>query len=281
MDALLSALADDRPDLVVPWHELSAIVQPRAGDLVIVSGAPKAGKSAFTLAWALRTKEPTRLVSLDTPSQTQAARVAAHLTGRSVSDFFADRALLHDTLEAQSLSMLTLDRPLPPSQLGELIEADMEYWGERPALLLLDDVSRMELGTRGYEEWMKAYVDMAHTSHRTGTTIMAIHHFNAVGMSRTIQPKMQYLQYAPGYLPEVVLGVWRPTDHELRVSVLANRNGEDDPDGGLYVSFDVDLARMRLAPRRPGTGVVNAKAASGPDFYDAFRRRQEESWVAV
>src|SRR4051812_20594528 len=50
-------------------------------------------------------------------------------------------------------------------------------------------------------------------------------------------------QYTGEYEAEVVLGVWRPVDNELRISILKNRNGEDDPAGQDYVSLYADPSR--------------------------------------
>jgi hypothetical protein len=244
---LIDALRDDSPHVEIPWEGLRRMIAPVPGNLILIAGAPGAGKSIFTLAWLLGIDRPTRLVSLDTDPLTQASRLVANLTGRTTSEVLSRKGEWAAWLEQRPGSLLLTDRPPTPPQIGEILEADTMAWGEAPAYIAIDDVEKMRLGARGFTEWVGAYVEMHQQAKRHGSVVLGIHHMRA-GDSRdyTLPPRRSDLQYAPDYEPEIVLGIWRPRPTLMRVSILKNRMGEDNPNGHLYCELRVDMSRCYI-----------------------------------
>jgi KaiC/GvpD/RAD55 family RecA-like ATPase len=251
---LVSALEDDRAGLEVPWPSLAALLRPLPGSLMIVLGAPGSGKSLISLSWLLKLTKPSRLLSLDTDSRTQGARTVAALTGASTDEVMANPRrfvrVLDDALRSHQLRVL--DRSINPRELRELIECDAMYWGEPPALVVVDDVSKFLTGERGFDAYDEAFARMHSAAREFDTVVMALHHIrrntgsaakidfasNPIGMSDG--------RYGGEYEAEMVLGLWRPHPMVARVGVLKNRYGPSAPDGSLHVDLRVDPLRVQF-----------------------------------
>jgi hypothetical protein len=247
------ALADDRPGLDIPWPELKTRITARPGTLIMAIGAPGALKSMFSLSWALGLQDqPSRLISLDTNSATQGARIVGALTGTKTDDVFANGPGWADWLRRQPLMMRVTDRPVDPKQVGEIVAADREYWGIPPALVVIDDLKKLILKDYEKQGLDAGLLELHRQAKKNGNVVLVLHHVvrkrsqdKGSGWGNDAQSRRRPValfdaQYTGEYEAEIVLGVWRPVDNELRISILKNRNGEDDPAGQDYVSLYAD-----------------------------------------
>lgn len=251
---LVSALDDDREGLEVPWPSLAALLRPLPGSLIICLGAPGSGKSLFSLSWCLRCPRPSRLISLDTDSLTQGARTVAALTGVSTHDVLSNPRQYVEALEVamRSRPMRVLDRQINPRELDELLEADSLYWGQTPAFVVIDDVSKFLTGERGFDAYDEAFARMHAAARAFNTVILALHHIRRstrVGVTTDFAANPIGLsdgRYGGEYEAEMVLGLWRPYPLLARVGVLKNRYGPSAPDGSLFADLSVDPERVQF-----------------------------------
>lgn len=216
----------------------------------MVLGAPGTGKSATSLAWALRTQLPATCISLDTDLRTQAARVCAVKAGVPVTEVFRDPGLWANYLRYHPHLVRFLDRPLTADQVEEVLVAHTEYFGESPHICVVDNVGNLSMDARGdneYGAFRKAFSALHAAGRRFETTMLALHHVKrGEASSGTKVPRLSEGIFTGEQQAEIVLGLARPQRDVLRVAVLKNRWGVAHPDGSLYVDLPVDLARMRI-----------------------------------
>lgn len=251
MRAFTQALLDERQAIHVPWDDLRNRIRPVPGSLVVVLGAPGALKSMFSLSWAYHLGAPTTLISLDTDPLTQAARlVALHTEGKvTTSDVLASPAEWAEWLEDHPLPMLVVDQPVAPSDLGEILEAHTMYWGEVPKMLVVDDIASLMMKSRDYEGFDSTILELRRVARKYQTTVVALHHVHrGDSAARNHKIKMSDGKYSGEYVAETILGLWRPKpqEPELRVSILKNRFGQDDPNGDLWARLYADPARCMI-----------------------------------
>lgn len=205
----------------LPW---GLGVTPARGQLVVCLGAPGIGKSAFSLNWALALKEPVTIVSLDTDLRTQAQRSASIMAGASRETVARWPGPWATYLERRLRNVRIFDLPLTPNQLTDLVEAEKQWWGSSPALVVVDNLTNL-VKEINYEQVRKTVIDLKRLAHKFNTCVLALHH---VGREWATRPLALHAgQYAGEHEAEVVLGLWGTDDDsgELRAGVLKNRHG--------------------------------------------------------
>lgn len=247
MEDLARALADEQPGLKVPWGELERLIRPVPGTLMILLGAPGAMKSMLSLIWCLELDEPTRIISLDTDPLTQAARVVARLAKVSTRDVLDEPVKWAQWLTEQRTKVRLLHEPIEAEAIGQVVEADAEYWGVTPSLVVVDDVSKLRMKDRGYTDFDTAMLELHRMAKRLKTVVLALHHVHRGESSARIKPvRLSDGKYTGEYESEIVLGLWRPTEHEMKVGVLKNRFGPDNPNGGLSAKLYANPATVEI-----------------------------------
>lgn len=261
MQPFVRALGDERTGLHTPWDGLEKLdVRLVPGTLAILLGAPGALKSILSLAWAyeLMPEEPVLLISIDTDSKTQAARLVSLIEGGTVfwSEVLRDPLRWAARLSTLDLPLRVIDSPIAPSDLTEVIAACVEYWGRPPALVVVDDVSKLRMPERGYENFDTAMLELHRAARKHGTVVLAIHHLHRGDSSDRTKPiRLRDGKYTGEYEAEIVLGAWRPGvdshDSQLRIGVLKNRFAEDDPNGGKYADLFVNPGKAIVRDPTP------------------------------
>lgn len=251
MQPFVHALQADRAEgLHVPWPDLALKLWIPKGTLVILFGAPGSLKSMLSLVWAISLGAPARLVSLDTDPLTQGARIISNLSGVRTGDVLGSPEQWGEQLESYQLPILALDTPVSAVQVDEIIRADTEYWGKAPELVVVDDVSKLKMEERGYSGFDEAMLELHRSARRHKTVVLAIHHLHRGGeeqkVRRSRRPRMHDGKFTGEYEAPIVLGVWRPVEDRVRISVLKNRFGPDDPDGEMYTELMADPTKCQF-----------------------------------
>ena len=114
--------------------------------------------------------------------------------------------------------------PVNVETLPLLLNAEIEYLGEPPALTIVDILADLI-----HEDSPEAYSTAANALHITArkfhTTLLATHHTNTNNGS--IHPTLNDDRYkAMARRAEIVLGLSRPDEWTLDIEVLKNRDGE-------------------------------------------------------
>jgi hypothetical protein len=228
-----------------PWPRLQQYVSPRKGDLVLVLGHPHAGKSLFSLAWALEAKVPTTLVSLDTSLFTQGVRAAAILSGIKADTIREHPSNYAQAVADQAPHVRVYDMRIDPEEIAQLLASETQFWGEQPTLLILDNAGDLVAGGGfdGYRELMVGLRDLARQSQ---VCIFALHHTRKAerGDENPI-PKLWDAMYAGDREADIALGI-ASSGQRMLVYVLKNRGGMADVAGGIGVEFAFNRDNLRI-----------------------------------
>ena len=138
--------------------------------------------------------------------------------------------------------MRMFDIPCFPNEVEDLMKAWSDYWGEVPAMTIVDDIEKLK-GVKDYQSFGEMIVTLGNAAKSMNTVVFGIHHINRSGGSAAQRPKLRTMTYGGDYDASYVLGLWRPAAQTLRVSVLKNRTGEDDPNGTYYAELHVEATR--------------------------------------
>lgn len=258
-----------------PWPSLAAEVKPRPGNLLICLGAPGVGKSTFGLEWTkglLYQDQPVLYLSLDTPLHDQAARFSAswHGNGVTVQDVqdqptgWAEWLAAQRTEDGRPLPLRFSDVLMNVDEVQELVEAESEWFGRPPALIIVDNASDLLDDEESRSSFMRLFRALDAIAKDTGAVVLALHHIRRGGsqdpaLSNGLRaPTMTDGAFAGEQKAQAVLSVWRDQPGVFRVSVIKNRMGESDPSGGKFVSLGCDLARSTL-----WEGLAQAQAQVG------------------
>lgn len=266
MKALARSLQalEDGEVLDFPWPSLTEYVKPRPGNLLICLGAPGVGKSTWALEWTkglLYADQPVLYLSLDTPLHDQAARFTAswHGQGVTVGQVQEDPETWAPYLE----SLKTADgRPLPfrfsdvlmgVDELAELVEAESEWFGRPPALIIVDNASDMLDEEESRSSFIRLFRGLDAIAKDTGAVVLALHHIRRGDPSKDPAlanglraPRLTDGAFAGEQKAQALLSVWRDQPNTFRVSILKNRMGPSHPDGSMFVSLGCDLERSSL-----------------------------------
>ena len=244
--ALSRALRFGGSTLPVPWQSLSEMIEPEPGFLVIVLAAPGVGKSLLGLTWAYGTGRPSLIVSLDTDLRSQALRVVAMLRDLEVDHVKGNPEQHSQWLARQRLPVRWSDVPIAAEQLPALLEAEEEWGGDIPSLVLVDTVGDL-VKEESYEEYVHTFSELHKTAKRYKTVVVALHHLKRGSAYDGTKPvNLNESLYSGDKQAEIVLGLWRPKDDEIRVGVLKNRMGPADRNGGYFATLACNLARAQI-----------------------------------
>jgi len=245
----LSKAATVGEAIPMPWPTLNNQIDIHTKELVLVAGAPGAGKSVFALNVAVSLDTPVLYVAQDS-APSVLARVAALALGEEISWVYDQ---LRDPLKKETIvSYLTDSYPNLFIQSGavtvdtirSMLEALVEVLGRAPQLVILDNL--IDTIVEGYVHTDMGFYSsslnaLKRLSAEFDVCVMALHHVtrrggeytNAHGLG-TRSLKMTDLLYSGEREAEHVLGVYHTVEKDrLMVQVLKQRDGDSDPEGGL------------------------------------------------
>ncbi len=243
MKALARALHDLGEPIPFPY-DLPADI--RRGDLVMLLAAPKVGKSTIAVDWALRVAErglPVTYYTTDTRISEQSVRVIANLSGET-------KDAVKQRLDHWSGWLTGVGYPLRwaaggfnDGNIKELLEAEAEYFGRYPELLVVDVAFDLLRGEENAGNARRVWRSLHSAAGTTGTTILALHHVKAGPSSDGVSfVAMQDGMYQVHQHPEVIITAWRSSPGRLSLNLAKNRSGMD----GQTITVPVDFDRARV-----------------------------------
>jgi RecA-family ATPase len=221
--------------------------RPKRGQMLLLTGMPKAGKSLFGLWWVKQMGLPTLYVSADMDSHEAMTRLAASQTG-TPSDKVAEHLLAEGGAdyysgEIEDIPIQWVFESAPSLwDLEEELDAYVEAYGYWPEVIVIDNLMNVVGDTEGDDPTvgmqgiLKALHGLART---TGAAIFVLHHVSeAIQKDATVPAPRAGIQGKVSQLPEICLTVaLDPATNRFGVACVANRSGPCDPTGKLFTSL--------------------------------------------
>lgn len=209
---------------------------PRRGQVLMIAGAPNAGKSAAALALAKRMNVPSLIFSADTDQFTTALRAGALVTGHSMQYLESQGAQrLAEPLEELDNLRFCFD-PSPTLEDIDLeVRAFEEVWGEPPALIVIDNLMNV-LCDDGDEFRALRIVMQAlhHLARSTRACVIVLHHVTGEFDGTNVPPPRRALHGKVSQLPEMIWTVAQNQGH-LGIACVKNRSGMADASANSVV----------------------------------------------
>ena len=232
------------------WKDLETKeIKFRRGQVCMVAAAPNAGKSMFSLVYAIKAKVPTLFFSADTDTATVMMRASAHIAGhtqQTVENQISINPKAYDeALQQISHIQWVFDSSPNLDDIESEIKAYIELYGIAPQLIVVDNLMNVVAETdnewAGLRQIMMELHDMAR---KTDSCVMVLHHVSEQTEygSTTEPPHRRAIQGKVSQLPALILTLgYNPFEHTLRVAAVKNRFGKHSVDGkdfvGLFVNF--------------------------------------------
>jgi KaiC/GvpD/RAD55 family RecA-like ATPase len=218
----------------------------RRGDLVMLLAAPRVGKSLIAVDWAIRVAEanlPVDYITTDTHVGEQAVRAAANIFHQSKGAIKARRDYWSGRLTGVGLPLRWSSADITERNIGELIEAEKEYFGEYPRFIVVDVAFDLMVGEDGPGPAREVFRNLHALAAHTGAVVLALHHVKGgdAADGKTFVDMSDAL-YRVERVPEVIISAWRPTPDQVALHLAKNRGGTD----GQTVMLPIDFDRSRV-----------------------------------
>ena len=261
-----SNVVGERIDL--PWPALNRKLKLHTKELCLVAGASGSCKSVFALNIAMSDEQannPILYIAQDSVPSVL-ARIAALALSEPIDSVF-DR-LRDPEQKPQVLEELKDVRPNLYIHGGALqfegirlrVEALSEVYGAAPRLVIVDNlIDTIVPGSHHQEIGFYAQIlnQLKQLALETDTCIVALHHVTRRGGEGgsphglgTRSLKMTDLLFAGEREAEHVIGIYHSTAQDrIYAEILKQRDGEADPEGGVYVPLVWQPTMGRLERR--------------------------------
>jgi len=220
----------------------------------MVAAAPNAGKSMFSLIYAIKAKVPTLFFSADTDTTTVMIRAASHLSGHSqltvesnlnTTDKYYERHLGNmDNIQWVFDSSPSLD------DVEAEVKAYIELYGLPPELIVIDNL--MNIAAETDNEWagLRAIMMELHDlARKTEACVLVLHHVSEQSEYGTgiNPPPRRAIHGKVSQLCSVILTLgYDPFGQNLSVGVVKNRYGPHAADGSMAVPLTANYAACQI-----------------------------------
>ena len=242
------------------WDSLEGKgTQLRRGQLVLVCAGPGTGKSAFVLAYALKSKVPTLYFSADSDAFTQLSRSVSILSGQPLvkSTAAVRSADLGDVVDELDELPIRFNYKASPSLdvIEESLEAYNALYEDYPALIVVDNVTNVRTDAGDGDDpfsGLESLMDYLHEMAReTGSCVIGLHHVTGPHNDGDKPIPLSGIKGQIGRVPEMILTLHRVQEEfgsdQLNVSTVKNRGGKSDPSGQDFASLEFVGETMKIA----------------------------------
>ena len=231
---------------------------PRRGQLVLICAGPGTGKSAFILAYALKSKVPTLYFSADSDAFTQLSRSVSILSGCTLEK--ATRAVRNEDIGevAKKLDPLPIRFNYKASPSLDVIEESLAAYDalyeDFPALIIVDNITNVRTDSSEGDDplaGLEGLRDYLHEMAReTGACVVGLHHVTGPHNDGDSPIPLSGIKGQIGRVPEMILTLHRVSDgygpDQLNVSTVKNRGGKADPSGNDFASLEFSGETMQI-----------------------------------
>ena len=250
LDRAWKSVQSTAQPLPTVWKDLETKeIKFRRGQVCMVAAAPNAGKSMFSLVYAIKAKVPTLFFSADTDTATVMLRASAHLAGhtqQTVENQISINPEAYDeVLQGISHIQWVFDSSPNLDDIESEIKAYIELYGIAPQLIVIDNLMNVVAETDN--EWSglrQIMIELHDMARKTDACVMVLHHVSEQSEygNMTEPPHRRAIHGKVSQLPALILTLgYNPFEHTLRVAAVKNRFGKHSVDGkervGLFVNF--------------------------------------------
>lgn len=233
--------------------------QLRRGQLVLVCAGPGTGKSAFVLAYALKSRVPTLYFSADSDAFTQLSRSVSILSDISLER--STRAVRNGDIGdvADKLDDLPIRFNYKASPSLDVIEESLQayyaLYEDYPALIVVDNITNVRTDAGDGDDpfaGLESLMDYLHEMAReTGSCVVGLHHVTGPHNDGDKPIPLSGIKGQIGRVPEMILTLHRVQEEfgsdQLNVSTVKNRGGKSDPSGGDFASLEFVGETMKIS----------------------------------
>lgn len=231
---------------------------PRRGQLVLVCAGPGTGKSAFVLAYALKSKVPTLYFSADSDAFTQLSRSVSILSGWPLEK--STKAVRNEDIGdvADELDPIPIRFNYKASPSLDVIEESLAAYDalyeDFPALIIVDNITNVRTDSSEGDDpfsGLEGLMDYLHEMAReTGACVIGLHHVTGPHNDGDKPIPLSGIKGQIGRVPEMILTLHRISDGYgadcLNVSTVKNRGGKADPSGNDFASLEFAGETMQI-----------------------------------
>lgn len=230
-------------------------VDVRRGQLSLIASGPGGGKSAVALTLAYRARVPTLIIAPDSDAYTSYTRLAAMITGDTVSQI--EKVVReHGSVNPYSPwvdetnDFIKWDFTENPDIHGivESVQAFAHMYGTYPSLIIVDNLGDIYNDNDNESQGLKHNL---HTlkilAGESNAALVVLHHLTGEYESGDIPPPLSALIGKVSKPCTLVVTLYRARYGDIGVCVVKNRFGAADPRGNMRLYLSADLERMRIA----------------------------------
>jgi len=221
----------------------------------MVAAAPNAGKSMFSLIYAIQAQVPTLFFSADTDVTTVMIRAAAHTSGHSqltVETNLDSNSKYYDKyFEKIGHIQWVFDSSPSLDDIELEVKAYQELYGVPPELIVIDNL--MNVAAETDNEWagLRAIMMELHDLARnTEACVLVLHHVSEASEygDGTMPPARRAIHGKVSQLPSLILTLgYDVLGKQLRVAAVKNRFGPNSADGKVNVPLTANYAVCQIS----------------------------------
>ena len=226
----------------------------RRGQVCMVAAAPNAGKSMFSLIYAIKAKVPTLFFSADTDTTTVMIRAASQLSGHTQmtveNNLNVDATYYDKYLGNMSNIQWVFDSSPSLDDIELEVKAYVELYGIPPELVVIDNLMNVSAETDNEWAGLRAIMMELHDmARKTEACVMVLHHVSEASEygSPTMPPARRAIHGKVSQLPAIILTLgYDPTQGLLRVAAVKNRFGPHTADASQWATLFVNFAACQI-----------------------------------
>jgi hypothetical protein len=236
-------------------------IRLRAGQVVMVTGRPKAGKSNLVqYVCTFLSQEhgvPVLYYSLDMDAFTAAVRQAAIVTGHKQENISREiegpgEAFYEDALHDVDIEFCFDTEPELP-EIQQELDAYVEKWDRWPGVVVIDNLLNINCGEGTHADYKFVMKNLQALARRTGALVLVLHHAREGVKDVTRPPTAAETDNKINQIPELILSVAHDDDTgEMQIAALMVRNGaKSDPNAERPYRTWADFSTMQFTRNRP------------------------------
>jgi len=217
--------------------------RPRQGGLIMICGIPGAQKSGFAMFWTAMMNLPTLYFAADTSPFDASMRLASMGLRESTEEIEerlrnGEGQVVENALRGSKIQW-SFGAPITWNAVDEELDAYVELHNEYPKIVVIDNAMDWLGCESDYQAQMALFGDLTAFARRTGITTVVLHHATDKGFNDpTMPPPRNAIKNGLAEKPEQVLTLGLdPNTLKLRVALVKNRSGKQDPTGETYATL--------------------------------------------